>query len=45
MQTPFEEKLDEATNNENWGTSNTILSEIADATNSYDMYPQIMRKV
>lgn len=45
MQSPFEEKLDEATNNENWGTSNTVLGELASATSSYELYPIIIRKI
>ena len=40
--TDLEKKVKEATSNENWGTSNTTLREIAKGTFDYDGYREIM---
>lgn len=40
--TDLERKVKEATSNENWGTSNTVLREIARSTFDYDGYREIM---
>lgn len=40
--TEMEAKVREATNNEPWGASSTLMQEIADGTNSYSEFHEIM---
>lgn len=40
--TEMEAKVREATNNEPWGASSTLMQEIADGTNSYSQFHEIM---